>query len=49
MQRINAEVGGLRAERLAYEEAQRVAAEAAKQAALAALRMDCAVYMIQNR
>lgn len=43
------EAAMLRAERVAYEEAQRAAAEAAKRAELAALRRECAVYMIQNR
>lgn len=48
LQRVNTEAASLRAERLAYEEALRAAAEAAKQAMLAALRRECAVYVIQN-
>ena len=49
LQRVNTEAALLRGERLAYEEAQRVAAEAAKRAELAALRWEAAAYMIQNR
>jgi hypothetical protein len=48
-QRVNTEAAMLRAERVAYEEAVRAAAEAAKRAELAQLRREAAAYMIQNR
>eukprot|EP00775_Hariotina_reticulata_P004895 gene4895-5140_t len=42
------EADTLRAERLAYEEAQRVAAEAKRREELHSLRLEAAAYMIQN-
>lgn len=48
LQKHIAESDALRAERLAYEEAVRAAAEAKKKDELRLLRIACAVYMIQN-
>ncbi len=48
MQKNNFEVDALRAERLAYEEAVKAAAEAKKQQELRQIRLEAAAYCIQN-
>lgn len=47
-QKNNAEADALKAQRLTYEEALRVAAETKKREELKRLRLECAVYTIQN-
>jgi len=46
-QKVLSEADALRTERLAYEEAQRAAAEAKRREELHLLRLEAAAYMIQ--
>lgn len=48
LQKHTSEAEALRAERLSYEEALRSAAEGRKREELRRLRVECAVYAIQN-